>query len=227
MRWPPIRDCGSKYDARGESAPVAAPPRFTPQCRHAPSQWSDVPSIRAKLSPLRTCSPTARSVRAGSNDDTRPPWSMLTTALPPTEPENRTTPSDGARITSPSAAFRSTPRWPASQGLSGGSYAAATCGRPSGQTQPPPHEDAAPPAARAPTALDGTPPMSSAIADRHPIHARQAARLAYLQRRRLLRYSQSLRLRADRSPENLPGQSPNVIVHPQSQAARSTAVHPA
>ena len=54
------------------------------------------------------------------------PWATTTTGRPATAPTNETTPATGATTASPGAPTRSTPRWPAPQRTSGGSYPRTT-----------------------------------------------------------------------------------------------------
>lgn len=93
--------------------------------------------------PAATRSPTRTRAATGSKVDRNPPgWAITRTGRPATGPAKLTTPSWGARTTTPAglgpapASVRSTPRCPDPQAVEGGSKRAATRGRGCrGQTQ--------------------------------------------------------------------------------------------
>lgn len=80
--------------------------------------------------PLLTGVPSVRALSTGSKLlSNPPPWSMVITGRSTTTPTKPTVPSAGAATAAPSsAARRSTPRCPLSQGLSGGSKPRKTSG---------------------------------------------------------------------------------------------------
>src|SRR5919107_3760430 len=81
--------------------------------------------------PAPTSLPAARLLSTGSKLLRRPlPWSMVMTGRSTTTPTKLTVPAAGEVTWTPSDADpRSTPRWPLSQGLGGGSKSRSTAGR--------------------------------------------------------------------------------------------------
>src|SRR5215217_7957624 len=112
----------------------------TPQCRHvAGAQCPAVGATTPIRSPRATADPTATRLPTGSYDVRTPPECVTTTTpRPATGPAKVTRPPPADSTGCPTAAARSTPRWPALHGVGGARNGATTAGPgSSGQPQGP------------------------------------------------------------------------------------------
>src|SRR5215217_1928274 len=102
----------------------------TPQCRHvAGAQCPAVGATTPIRSPRATADPTATRLPTGSYDVRTPPECVTTTTpRPATGPAKVTRPPPADRTGCPTAAARSTPRWPALHGVGGARNSATTAG---------------------------------------------------------------------------------------------------